>query len=50
MSNTPDIKPRREAPQYLRPGFRPSREGDLRQALDHIAGSPAHAEFRRFSG
>ncbi|YCK42104.1 metal-dependent hydrolase [Actinomadura sp. ATCC 39365] len=38
------------APRYLRPGFHPSQEGDLRQALDYIAGSPAHAEFRRFSG
>ncbi|MBB5074590.1 metal-dependent hydrolase [Nonomuraea endophytica] len=32
-------------PQYLRPGFHPSQEGDLRQALDYIAISPAHAEF-----
>lgn len=32
-------------PRYLRPGFHPSQEGDLRQALDYIAISPAHAEF-----
>ncbi|MFI6918813.1 metal-dependent hydrolase [Nonomuraea spiralis] len=38
------------APRYLRPGFHPSQEGDLRQALDYIAVSPAHAEYRRFSG
>ncbi|WP_328808112.1 metal-dependent hydrolase [Nonomuraea antri] len=41
------------APRYLRPGFHPSQEGDLQQALDYIARSPAHAEFeghRRTSG
>ncbi|MFI9553795.1 metal-dependent hydrolase [Nonomuraea endophytica] len=35
-------------PQYLRPGFHPSQEGDLRQALDYIAISPAHAEFESY--
>lgn len=35
-------------PRYLRPGFHPSQEGDLRQALDYIAVSPAHAEFDNY--
>ncbi|NUP00087.1 MAG: metal-dependent hydrolase [Nonomuraea sp.] len=38
------------APRYLRPGFHPSQEGDLRRALDYIALSPAHAEHRRSDG
>lgn len=38
------------APRYLRPGFHPSQEGDLGQALDYIAISPAHAEHRRSGG
>ncbi|GAA0396792.1 metal-dependent hydrolase [Acrocarpospora corrugata] len=33
-------------PRYLRPGFHPRHEGDIRQALDYIAVSAAHREFR----
>ncbi|MGW5680358.1 metal-dependent hydrolase [Nonomuraea sp. NPDC003754] len=36
------------APRYLRPGFHPSQEGDLKAALDYIAISPAHAEFASY--
>lgn len=35
-------------PQYAKPGFHPSQEGDLQQALDYIAISPAHAEFEAY--
>ncbi|MFD1931801.1 metal-dependent hydrolase [Nonomuraea mangrovi] len=35
-------------PRYLRPGFHPSQEGDLKAALDYIALSPAHAEFESY--
>lgn len=35
-------------PQYVRPSFHPSQEGDLQQALDYIAISPAHAEFESY--
>ncbi|MFI6477103.1 metal-dependent hydrolase [Nonomuraea sp. NPDC050663] len=35
-------------PRYLRPGFHPSQEGDVRQALAYIAVSPAHREFESY--
>jgi len=31
-----------QGPRYTRPGYHPSREGDMQRALDYIARSPSH--------
>ena len=36
-----------QGPRYLRPGYHPSKEGDLSLAMDYIARSPSHLQALR---